>query len=154
MEKKYNIYLYSNPDFLFLNEESIMNIEYKQEEVKYKKTTRSYGVQEPKKFIEIEYTDEYFDATLKSLSENSFTSGSEIYVCIASYNKSGSTTDQEELTSKKIEFFKNKLVIEIDRLFLNGSVLGVHPKLKQAGIDYLSERKNWLRDSKINSIIL
>jgi hypothetical protein len=154
MEKKYNIYLYSNPDFLFLNEESIINIEYKQEEVKYKKSTRTFGVPEPKNLIEIEYTDEYFDATLKSLSENSFTSGSEIFVCIASYNKCGTTIEQEELSSKKIEFFKDKLIIEIDRLFLKGSVLGIHPGLKKAGIDYLSERRNWLRDSKINSIIL
>lgn len=132
-----------------LPEESILSVEFKEnKKIDYKKVTSWYGAPKPLYIIEIDYLDSYFDATIETFKPD-FDSDTFITLCKV---KDGILIDQEDYTTNNLKLNNNKIIFEYELVYTNAMV-SIHPKIIEASETYLSERKKWLRDIKIKSLL-
>jgi len=144
--KQYQIYLYDSPNFAVLG--PVTDIKYTTEETKYKFWTRRYGPVKPKKFLEIEYQDQFFDLNIKKF-ENP-----EIGITIlVSDNQSGTAYEQID-SEVKFSLKPGKIIFEYDDLTqMTGFMMYTHPIYIEASKTYLQDKASWERDRKISSIL-
>lgn len=144
----YTIYLFSEPYFMVLDDESIIDVNILKEEVKIpKKSTRWYGMPTPKQILELKYNDTFFEYNLKSSNRDTFS------VNIQTYNKMGQFLQQVELHGENIHIKDNVMTLKFDQVTNNNAWPSINPKFESAADLYKRERVSYLRDLKIDTLL-
>jgi hypothetical protein len=134
---RYKIYLYSEPHFLILTDESIIDINLKSN-LKKKK-------------LEIYYDDNFFDFNLKSSKK------SEWLVTIQSFDLKDKFIYQIDLHGESIKIgnkkSKNFLSLIYDQISNNNGWASIPPLFEQAELEYTRSRFSYLRNLKLNLIL-
>jgi len=149
----YEIYFFSEPYFMVLENNSIVDINIRKEEALpvYKKTVRRFGPIKQKQIIEITYNDDYFDANLKQSDRETFT------LIVISHNQDGTFIQQLDIHGESLvvsKILKNKVLrFTFEQITTNSGWMSVHPKFLEAHDNYISEKKKWDRDKKISQIL-
>lgn len=144
--RQYQIYLYDEPNFAVLD--SITEIKYITEEPKYKFCNRRYGPIKPKKFLEIEYQDKFFDFNIKKFKNP------EIGITIIVSDKHSGTAYEQIDSKVKFSLKPGKIILEYDDLIqMTGFMMWTHPNYLEASKTYHQDKVSWERDRKIISIL-
>jgi hypothetical protein len=151
-EEIYEIYFFSEPYFMVLENSSIIDINIKKEEaLPYKKTVRRFGPIKQKQIIEISYNDDYFDANLKESSRDTFT------LIVLSHKPDGTFIQQLDIHGENLvvsKILKSKVLrFTFEQITTNSGWMSIHPKFIEAQGNYISEKKKWDRDKKINQLL-
>lgn len=154
--KKYRVYLYNNLDdleMLVLDNDEISKIDFIEETPKFKKSFRRYGPIKPNKSIEITYNDPYFNMNFKNFNFKSEDIG--ITIQIISGNLVVEQIDLES-NSFSVEKTGEKFLLSIKYesiTSMSGFMMYLHPKYVETSNTYISERKKWIRDRRINYLL-
>jgi hypothetical protein len=150
MEYYYEVYLYSEPYFMLLEDECIIDINLKEElnPKSYKESKRMYGIQEPKKYIEFQYDDVFFDYNLKNSKRNMFS------IVVVVYNRAGQFLQQMDLHGEDLLIEgSNLLKLYYDQITNNQAFPSINPLWGDAIDVYKRERVSYLRDVKIDTLL-
>lgn len=146
-EYYYEVYLYSEPYFILLEDESIIDVNLKSETYNFKESRRMYGVKEPKKYIEFEYNDVFFDFNLRSSGRLIFT------VVVVVYNSTGQFLQQMDLLGEDLVIENNTFRLYYEQITNNNAFASINPKWGSAIDIYKRERVSYLRDKKIDTLL-
>jgi len=152
-EEIYEIYFFSEPYFMVLENNSIIDINIRKEEALpiYKKTVKRFGPIKQKQIIEITYKDDYFDANYKESNRTEFS------LIILSYNQDGTFIQQLDIHGESLvvsRILKNKVLrFTFEQITTNSGWMSIHPQFLKAHDNYISEKKKWERDKKINQLL-
>ena len=148
-EEIYDIYFFSEPYFMVLGNDEIIDINIRDEEVLYKKTSRYFGTTpRNKKIIEIIYNDDYFDTNLKNSKRDNFS------LTILLHKNDGTFIQQWDIHGEKLIISKEKVLkFTFYQITKNSGWKSIHPKFIEATINYQSEKKKWDRDKKITELL-
>lgn len=146
-EYYYEVYLYSEPYFMLLEDESIIDINLKSENYNYKESRRKFGATVPKKYIEFEYNDVFFDFNLKNSKRLIFS------VVVVVYNATGQFLQQMDLLGEDLITENNKFRLYYEQITNNGAFASINPKWGNAIDLYKRERVSYLRDKKIDTLL-
>jgi hypothetical protein len=150
IEYYYEIYLYSEPYFMLLEDESIIDVNIKDEinPYSYKESKRMYGAKPQRQYIEIQYDDVFFDYNLKSSKRDMFS------VVVVVYNRSGQFLQQMDLHGEDlIVEGSNLLRLYYEQVTNNQAFASISPKWGDAIDTYKRERVSYLRDVKIDTLL-
>jgi hypothetical protein len=150
MEYYYEAYLYSEPYFMLLDDECIVDINLKEElnPNSYKESKRMYGIPEPKKYIEFQYGDVFFDYNLKSSKRNMFS------VVVVVYNRTGQFLQQMDLHGEDLLIEGSNLFrLYYEQVTNNSAFPSLNPRWEEAIDTYKRERVSYLRDVKIDTLL-
>lgn len=144
----YIVYLFSEPYFMVLDDESIIDVNILTKEIKIpKKTKRWYGMPTPKQILELKYNDTFFDYNLKSTNRDTFS------VTIQTYNRMGQFLQQMELHGEYMSVKDGVMKLEFDQVTNNNAWSSISPKFESAADLYKRERVAYLRDLKIDTLL-
>lgn len=156
--KKYRVYLYNDLEMLVLDSDEISKIDFIEETPKFKKSIRRYGPIKPNKSIEITYDDPYFNMNFTnfeaSASQYCFRDIG-ITIQIISGNLVVEQIDLES-NSFSVEKTGEKSLLSIKYesvTSMSGFMMYLHPKYVETSNTYISERKKWIRDRRINYLL-
>ncbi len=130
-EYKYIVYFYSEPNFMVLENESIIDI----------------SLHEDLKRVDINYSDYFFDFNLKNCKDSEFT------VVTQCYNRVGQFLEQLEISGDTISFDNNILTINYEQLTSNKAWASINQLWEKASDVYNRERISYYRQSKIERIL-
>jgi hypothetical protein len=150
MEYYYEVYLYSEPYFMLLEDDCIVDINLKEQQSSnaYKESRRMYGIPNPKKYIEFQYNDFFFDYNLKSSQRKMFS------VVVLIYNKVGQFLQQMDLLGEDLVVEgSSNFRLYYDQMTNNSAFPSLNPKWSQAIDVYKRERVSYLRDKKIDTLL-
>ena len=150
IEYHYEVYLYSEPYFILLEDDCIVDINLKEElnPNSYKDSKRLSGTTPQKKYIEIQYDDVFFDYNLKGCKRDMFS------VVVVVYNNTGQFLQQMDLHGEDL-FIEgsNLLRLYYEQLNLNSANPSINPNWENAIDIYKRERVSYLRDVKIDTLL-
>ncbi len=130
-EYKYIVYFYSEPNFMVLENESIIDI----------------SLHEDLKRVDINYSDYFFDFNLKNCKDSEFT------VVTQCYNRVGQFLEQLEISGENISFDNNILTLNYEQLTSNKAWASINQLWEKASDVYNRERISYYRQSKIERIL-
>lgn len=130
-EYKYIVYFYSEPNFMVLENESIIDI----------------SLHEDLKRVDINYSDYFFDFNLKNCKDSEFT------VVTQCYNRVGQFLEQLEISGENISFDNNILTLNYEQLTSNKAWASINQLWEKASDVYNRERISYYRQSKIETIL-
>jgi hypothetical protein len=149
--KKYRVFLYNDPEFMVIDQDSISEIRYVEVHPDFKNWVRRYGPRKPEKYLYVTYDDPYFDMMAKNLKSL------DLGITVNTYldDMEIDQTDMEtfEFSLEKIEGKSNLKIKYETKTSMSGLMMYMHPKYLEAAEEYLSEKKKWIRDAKISSLI-
>jgi hypothetical protein len=144
IEYHYEAYLYSEPYFMVLEDDCIVDINLKEElnPNSYKDSKRQ------KKYIEIQYDDVFFYYNLKGCKRDMFS------VVVVVYNRAGQFLQQMDLHGEDLVIEgSNLLRLYYKQLNLNSANPSINPNWGNAIDIYKRERVSYLRDVKIDTLL-
>lgn len=144
-EYKYEIYLFSEPYFLYLEDESVIDANII--EGHGKEHSEIYGHIKSKNKFTLDYDDEFFDFNLKGSNRKKFS------VIVNIFNTTGQFLNQLEFHGENLEIGISTLVLEYEQISNNNAWNSINPEFIKAADVYKSERVSYLRDKKINKIL-
>ena len=150
MEYYYEVYLFSEPYFMVIEDDSIIDLNLKEEvnPNSYKESKRMYGIKPQRKYIEIQYDDVFFDYNLKGCKRDMFS------VVVVVYNATGQFLQQMDLHGEDLIIEgSNLLRLYYDQLTLNSANPSINPNWGNAIDTYKRERVSYLRDVKIDTLL-
>jgi hypothetical protein len=150
IEYQYEAYLYSEPYFILLEDDCIVDINLKEElnPNSYKDSKRLSGTTPQKKYIEIQYDDVFFDYNLKGCERDMFS------VVVVVYNNTGQFLQQMDLHGEDLVIEgSNLLRLYYEQLTLNSANPSINPNWGNAIDTYKRERVSYLRDVKIDTLL-
>jgi hypothetical protein len=107
-----------------------------------------YGIQEPKKYIEFQYDDVFFDYNLKNSKRNMFS------IVVVVYNRAGQFLQQMDLHGEDLLIEgSNLLKLYYDQITNNQAFPSINPLWGDAIDVYKRERVSYLRDVKIDTLL-
>ena len=146
-EYYYEVYLYSEPFFMLLEDESVIDINLNSENYNFKESKRMFGIPDPKKFIQCEYNDSFFDFNLKNSKKNMFN------VVVVIYNSTGQFLQQMDLLGEDLIIENNTFKLYYKQITNNGAFTSINPQWGSAIDLYKRERVSYLRDKKIDTLL-
>lgn len=151
-EYTYSIFFYSEPYFILLENQEIVDITIKQEEKQIqKKSTRMYGIKQPKKLLEIVYNDDFFDCNLITSKRDYFS------ITIQIFNRTGQFLQQIELLGENLKKAKSNegitITLNYDQVTNNNAWPSLPPQFQEASEVYKREKVSYLRDLQIKKIL-
>ena len=149
-EYYYEVYLFSEPYFILLEDESIIDMNLKDEinPNSYKESKRMYGDTPPKKFVEIQYNDIFFDHNLKSSKKDTFS------VVVVVYNATGQFLQQIDLNGEDLVIEGSNLFkLYYEQMIVNSSTPSINPNWGNAIDTYKRQRGSYFRDVKIDTLL-
>jgi len=150
IEYQYEAYLYSEPYFILLEDDCIVDMNLKEElnPNSYKDSKRLSGTTPQKKYIEIQYDDVFFDYNLKGCKRDMFS------VVVVVYNNTGQFLQQMDLHGEDLVIEgSNLLRLYYEQLTLNSANPSINPNWGNAIDTYKRERVSYLRDVKIDTLL-
>ena len=129
-EYNYNVYICSEPFFMLLENDSIIDINL-----------------DSKKYIKVHYDDIFFDHNLKGSKKTTFS------VVIVTYNTVGQFLRQIDLLGEDLVIEDNGFRLYYEQITDNNMSLSLNPKWTSAIDMYKRERLSYLRDRKIQTIL-
>lgn len=140
-EYSYDAYLYSEPYFMLLEDESIIDINLKVETVPNLFT-------ESKKYIEFRYDDTFFNFNLKNSKRNTFS------IVVVTYNTAGQFLQQMDLLGEDLVIEGNNgFRLYYEQITNNGAFASINPQWESAIDVYKRERVSYFRDRKIDTLL-
>lgn len=134
-EYYYEAYLYSEPYFMLLDDESIIDINIKDDS-------------EKNKYIELQYDDVFFDYNLKNSKRNMFS------VVVVVYNRNGQFLQQMDLHGEDLLIEGSNLFrLYYEQVTNNSAFPSLNPRWEEAIDTYKRERVSYLRDVKIDTLL-
>jgi hypothetical protein len=149
-EYYYEVYLFSEPYFMVIEDDSIIDMNLKEEvnPNSYKESKRMYSPTPQRKYIEIQYDDVFFDYNLKGCKRDMFS------VVVVVYNATGQFLQQMDLHGEDLIIEgSNLLRLYYDQLTLNSANPSINPNWGNAIDTYKRERVSYLRDVKIDTLL-
>lgn len=152
-EQIYEVYFYSAPIFLILQDDEIIdvNIVNFDREPKYKFSKRKYGPDKEDYYLDITYNDYLFYHNLENSKKDNF------LVIIQTYSKStGFFIQQIQVQADILESSRrdgNSYIRLIFDQMLTNDLGNLPPKFNPATVVYKQERASYLRDRKIDALL-
>jgi hypothetical protein len=135
-EYSYEAYLYSEPYFMLLENDCIIDINLKE--------NPNTNI---KKYIEFQYNDLFFDYNLKNCKKDMFS------VVVIVYNQSGQFLQQMDLHGEDLFIDNNLFRLNYDQVTNNGAFVSINPNWVEAIDIYKRQRVSYLRDVKIDTLL-
>lgn len=129
-EYKYEAYIYSEPNFMVLENESIIDISI---------------IEESKKLI-IDYNDYFFEFNLRNCK-------SEFSIVSQCYNRTGQFLEQIQINADNFIIQDNRVIFDYDQKISNKAFASISQKWESASDIYKRERFAYYRQSKIEKIL-
>ena len=133
----YKLYFYSNPHFLYIDSESIIDLDLK--------------YVDEKKCFEMEYGDDFFYINLRNGKSKTWG------VTIQSFDENGKFVLQSDLNGEKLKSKKLKksfyLRLEYDQITNNKAWPSIPPIFEEGEINYKNDRLSHLRHLKLTKLV-
>ncbi len=147
-EYVYEIYLFSEPYFMHLENEIIVDINIDTpERIEYREIKHRYGDIKVKKQIIIEYADIFFDYNIRNSNRDRFS------ITIYSFNKTGQFLQQLDIHGENMIIKNNSIILEFDQVTNNNAWYSVNTNFVNAADVYQRERMAYYRDRKIDKLL-
>jgi hypothetical protein len=130
-EYKYQFYFYFDPYLLVLEDELIIDANI-----------------EKKDILVVETEDIFFHENLKRLKTGEFT------IVFQSFDSNNNFINQMEFHGEKFEIQPNKLIIEFESTFVDNTASSINPYWLVPIENYKRQRVSYIRNSKIESILI
>lgn len=134
IEYSYDVYLFSEPYFMYLENNSIVDINILYEN-------------KSKDIIRIEYDDIFFDYNIKNSNRDKFS------ITIYSFNRTGQFLQQLDMHGENMIIKDNSIILEFDQITNNNAWYSVNTKFVIAADVYQRERISYYRDRKIDKLL-
>lgn len=138
-EYDYEVYLFSEPYFMYLKNDSIIDININQK--------NKYDDIESKDAIILEYNDVFFDYNIRNSNRDRFS------ITIYSFNKTGQFLQQLDIHGENMIIENSSIILEFDQITNNNAWYSVNTKFATAAEIYQRERMSYYRDRKIDNIL-
>jgi hypothetical protein len=133
----YKLYFYSKPNFLYIDSESIIDLDLK--------------ISEDKKCFEMIYNDEFFYKNFKSSKTRNWS------LVIQSFDENGNFILQTDLNGEKLKLKKLKkdfyLSLEFDQITNNKVWPSIPPIFEYSEINFKNEKISYNRHLKLNELM-
>lgn len=151
-EHIYEVFFYSEPIFLVLQDEEIVDVNISRfDKENYKFQTRRYGPDKEDYYLDITYNDYFFYHNLENSKKDNF------LVIIQTYSKStGFFIQQIQVQADVLESSRrdgNSYIRLIFDQMLTNDLGNLPPKFNPATVVYKQERASYLRDRKIDALL-
>ena len=136
-EYHYEAYLYSEPYFLLLEDESIIDINLNTNESP-----------DSRKYIDFHYNDPFFDFNLRGRKRDTFS------IVVITHNRTGQFLQQMDLLGEDLVVeCSNRFRFSYEQITTNGAFASINPQWVSAIDVYKKERVSYLRDKKIDTLL-
>ena len=133
----YKIYFYSEPTFLYIDSESILDLDLK--------------IVTDSKTFEMVYDDHFFDFNLKSCKSKAWS------VTIQSFDETGKFVVQSNLQGEKLKtksLKKGKRIqLNFDQITNNKIWASLPPIFEMGEIEYRKGKTSYIRNLKLNNLL-
>ena len=133
----YKIYFYSEPVFLYIDSESIIDLDLKMEE--------------GKKLFEMKYDDYFFDYNLRNSKSKNWS------VTIQSYGDDGKFLLQSNIQGDSLKLKKlkkgNSIKLEYDQITNNQAWASLPPLFEMGEEEYKKGKLSYIRNLKLENIL-
>jgi len=134
----YKIYFYSNPNFLYIDSESIIDLDLK--------------IIDDKKCFEMEYDDDFFYLNLKNAKSKNWG------IIIQSFDEKNNFVLQSDLNGEKMKSRKLKKTfyfrVEYDQITNNKAWPSIPPIFEQGEINFKNDRIYHMRNIKLQNFLI
>ena len=136
----YTIYIFGQPEFILIENESIIDVN-----IKDKKSNDDYST------LEIIYSDVFFDYNMRNIKKDNF------LVIIVVCNSVGQFLRQLDINVESIKFGNHPYIdcinFSFEQITINKGYHSIPSTFQQASDVYKSERISYIRNSIINKIL-
>lgn len=148
----YEVYFYSEPVFLVLQDDEIIDVNISSfDKENYKFTQRKYGPDKEEFYLDINYNDYFFHGNFENSKKDDF------LVIIQTFSKStGFFIQQIQVQGDVLQSGRkdgNAYIRMIFEQMITNDIGNLPPKFNPATIIYKQERASYLRDRKIDALL-
>ena len=133
----YEFYLYCNPYLLVLEDDSIIDANILKSEFSLKED-----------ILVVETDDIFFSNNLTKIQEKEF------FLVLQCYDKDENFNQQIELMGEDFEIENNKYIFKFSNMSTNHVIPSINPRWYEVIDLYKKERVSYIRNSKIESILI
>lgn len=137
-EYKYEIYLFSEPYFIYLEDDSIVDINIED---------REYDDINSKDKLILEYDDVFFDYNIRNSNRDKFS------VTIYSFNRMDQFLKQTDIHGEDMIIKNNSIILNFDQITNNNAWYSVNTNFILAVDVYQRDRISYYRDKKIDKLL-